>query len=159
MKSAELWYKESKESLGWTDRDIARIREIQADALEEAAELAERVSVPGPGRVNITGGVPSEVYIDIGRAHYSDQYESAKAAADSVRSQAAQYIRALKSPAEQEHKKCPFCGASTTLDAYETNECSSGQKFFVRCASGRPCFRMYGYEHKDEAWAASDRRA
>lgn len=39
--------------------------------------------IPIPLGINITNGVPSEIYVGIGREHYEDQYEVAEAVARS----------------------------------------------------------------------------
>lgn len=68
----------------------------QSEAQAAAARIVEMIIAdgkPGPGGVDITGGIPSEVYVRIGRGGYDDQYEAADASAESVRGGLVMWIR------------------------------------------------------------------
>lgn len=54
--------------------------------LEMAMQIIEQDGRPGPGGINITNGVPSEIYIQIGRGNYfADEYTLASDVAKTVR--------------------------------------------------------------------------
>lgn len=56
--------------------------------IRRAMEIVVADGVPGPGGVNIANGIPSEIYIGIGRGRYegeNGEYDLAEDTADSVR--------------------------------------------------------------------------
>lgn len=61
--------------------------------LNAVADFIEGSGKPGPGGVDITGGVPSEVYVAIGRDRYDTEYEVAEDTAEAVRRNLATYFR------------------------------------------------------------------
>ena len=69
------------------------IEETERDATERAAKLAEISHKAGPGGIDMTGGIPSEIYVGIGRDHYEDEYELAIAVAQKMRDCIAAAIR------------------------------------------------------------------
>jgi len=72
---------------GWEARGAADCKAVEA------------TGKPGEGGIDITSGIPSDIYVGIGRGHYEDgngEYELAKDVADSVRESAAAAIRALE---------------------------------------------------------------
>lgn len=79
--------------------EVARLRAVVADI----PDIILNSGKPGPGGVDVTGGIPSEIYIGIGRQRYEDdggEYELARDTADAVRAQAAAVVRlALARPA------------------------------------------------------------
>jgi hypothetical protein len=72
--------------------------------IDALPEKIRKCGEPGPGGINITNGVPSEVYIAIGRDRYDTEYEVAEATAEAVRTNTAdsipRWLAALTPPAE-----------------------------------------------------------
>jgi hypothetical protein len=60
--------------------------------IDALPEKIRKCGEPGPGGINITNGVPSEVYIAIGRDRYDTEYEVAEATAEAVRTNTADSI-------------------------------------------------------------------
>ena len=52
---------------------------------EVDAEIAAQWSLPGPGGVDITSGVPTGIYVAIGRNSYESEYEVAREVACAAR--------------------------------------------------------------------------
>lgn len=71
-------------------------REGYRKGLLRAAEIVEASGKPGPGGVNMTNGIPSEIFIGIGRGRYEDEsgeYDLAEDTAASVRRSLAEWMK------------------------------------------------------------------
>ena len=68
----------------------------EIERLRNAYEKLEiRLGLKGEGGINITDGIPSEIYIGIGRGYYDSDYELASDVADTVRVESRSHIERL----------------------------------------------------------------
>jgi hypothetical protein len=88
-------------SLVAAEREVERLREF----IDGLPEKIRKSGEPGSGGIDITGGIPSQVYVAIGRDRYDDEYDVARETADAVRDEIAGTIpywrAALSPPAER----------------------------------------------------------
>jgi hypothetical protein len=64
-------------------------RDALRAAVEKIPDIIRKSGEPGQGGVDITRGIPSVVYVGIGREHYADDYELARETAEYTRDEAA----------------------------------------------------------------------
>lgn len=77
--------------------ELERVKKL----LASLPKAARTVGMPGPGGINICGGIPSEIYVAIGRDRYDDEYEVAAATAEAMREGTASYLERLIKEAPQ----------------------------------------------------------
>jgi hypothetical protein len=70
------------------ERAVAERDTLRA-AVEKIPDIIRKSGEPGPGGIDITSGIPSVVYVGIGREHYADDYELARETAEYTRDEAA----------------------------------------------------------------------
>jgi hypothetical protein len=76
------------ELIAKVDRLVAERDALRA-AVEKIPDIIRKSGEPGPGGVDITRGIPSVVYVGIGRERYEDGFELARETAEYTRDQAA----------------------------------------------------------------------
>jgi hypothetical protein len=70
-------------------------RDALRAAVEQIPDIIRKSGEPGPGGIDITSGIPSVVYVGIGREHYADDYELARETAEHTRDEAAGAVEVL----------------------------------------------------------------
>ena len=78
----------------------AAIAQAVAEERDRCLRHAENAAKAGEGGINITDGIPAEIYVAIGRGRYEDDggdYTLAKDVADSIRESIAAAIRSGES--------------------------------------------------------------